>query len=631
MFERHPHSGDLRPGETSSSKQSLGLGNGCGGVPQLWPSIGMCLSCCWQVCSSNCTSEARQFLSHAAFRNSCELRCVCPSCPALPQHCREPTGIEADNVLPWIQCNNRPHILGPAVLRGPSTQLESSRVCRTLMNSSDGVKSLCDRLKHLGCCGLEYSSSYRSAPQQRACGVSPRQRSRALQLLRQPCSGDPREGGTSSQPGLGLANACGGVPRAKLSVDMYLGWYWQNRSCNCQYVSYFCACGAQSRWPHMLTNVSGGFRVPKILPRPRSGNCGVLPPRHKNPWQCIGRYPGRSQTVPLCSYESGPHLCACGALPRQQGRTLQLVWHPCSGDFREGGNSSSKPGPGLDSSCQQSHSNHISVPHSLVCGAFPAGLLTGRYGTGGTQLWQHAGRSQTVPLHPHASGPQSTSLRNQRQLSDESGGLGALHYRPRARAWSKDQVTLRSWGSCYLKVTVISKISRATCHLAKDPKARRRKHAPNVELAARAPAARVPAQGQMRPPSRKPRWSKGRRRLVQARRKPNHRRAPRSKPAQPKPKQAPSSSSSSTDTSDLVSSASSETDSRGIFQSPPTTPQMGRNQEDHTSMLGSNLCLPVLLFRAYSDSRPIRSPGYPPATHPPPVRTLQRGTHSSML
>ena len=477
------------------------------------------------------TSQPRSalisFLGQADFPASCAFSCVCPFCLELPRHCHGPTVIEAGGVLPRCrcQCFHRSHVLGPAVLRGPSTQLESSPVCRTLMNSSDGVQSLCDRLKHLGCCGLEYSSSYRSAPQQRACGVSPRQRSRALQFLRQPCSGDLRKGRTSSQPGLGLANACGGVPRAKLSVDMYLDCYWQDRSCNCQYASYLCACGAQPRWPSMFTIVSGGFRVPKILPRPRSGNCGVLPPRQKNPRQCTGRYPGSSQTEPLCSYGSGPHLCACGALPRQQGRKLQFMWHPCSGDFREGGNSSSKQGTGLDSSCQQSHSNHTSVPQSRVCGALPAGLLAGRYGTGGTQLWQHAGRSQTVPLHPHGSGPQSASPRNQRQLSDDSGGLGALQYRPRARAWSKDQVTLRSWGSCYLKATVISKISRATCHLAKDPKAGRRKHAPNVELAARAPAARVPAQGRMRPPSRRPRWSKGQRRLVTARRKPNHRRA----------------------------------------------------------------------------------------------------------
>ena len=59
------------------------------------------------------------------------------------------------------------------------------------------------------------------------------------------------------------------LPRATLSVDVYLGCCWQNRSCYCQHVSCFSACGAQPRWTHMFTNVSGGFRVPKILPRPR--------------------------------------------------------------------------------------------------------------------------------------------------------------------------------------------------------------------------------------------------------------------------------------------------------------------------------------------------------------------------
>ena len=41
LFERRPHSGGLRPAAASSSKQGPGLDHSCGGVPQLWPSLGM--------------------------------------------------------------------------------------------------------------------------------------------------------------------------------------------------------------------------------------------------------------------------------------------------------------------------------------------------------------------------------------------------------------------------------------------------------------------------------------------------------------------------------------------------------------------------------------------------------------
>ena len=105
LFARQQHLGDLCQGGTSSSKQGLGLDTGCGGELQLWPSISMRPDCCWQVCSRNCASEAQQFLGHAAFQNSCVLSCVCPSCPALPRHCREPTGIKTGSALPWSQCN----------------------------------------------------------------------------------------------------------------------------------------------------------------------------------------------------------------------------------------------------------------------------------------------------------------------------------------------------------------------------------------------------------------------------------------------------------------------------------------------------------------------------------------------
>ena len=84
LFTRRPHSGNLRTGGTSSSKQGLGLYSACGGVPQSWSSFGVCLDCGWPASSNDCTSEARRFLRHAAFRNSVELRCVCSSCPVLP-------------------------------------------------------------------------------------------------------------------------------------------------------------------------------------------------------------------------------------------------------------------------------------------------------------------------------------------------------------------------------------------------------------------------------------------------------------------------------------------------------------------------------------------------------------------
>ena len=149
LFTWRPHSGNLRTGGTSSSKQGPGLYSACGGVPRSWSSIGVCLDCSWPASSNDYKSEARRFLRHAAFWNPVELRCVCLSCPVLPPPCREPTGIEAGAVLKWSQCINRPHILGPAVHRGPGTQLTSSQVCRTLM-SNGGVKSLRHRPKHSG-------------------------------------------------------------------------------------------------------------------------------------------------------------------------------------------------------------------------------------------------------------------------------------------------------------------------------------------------------------------------------------------------------------------------------------------------------------------------------------------------
>ena len=153
-------------------------------------------------------------------------------------------------------------------------------------------------------------------------------------------SGDHREGGASASPGLGLASACGGTPRARLSVTMYLGWYLRHRSYDCQCVPYFYVCGTQSRWPHLLANVSGGFRVPTVLTRPRPGICSATPPRHQHFWS--DRHLGRSHTVPLSLYEPESHICACGVLPRRQGQ--QFVRHPCPGDFRQGRHSSSRPG-----------------------------------------------------------------------------------------------------------------------------------------------------------------------------------------------------------------------------------------------------------------------------------------------
>ena len=291
---------------------------------------------------NSCKSETQRFLSYAVFQTLCELSCECPFRLELPRHCRGPTVLETGGVLPrcWYQCFHRSHVLGPAVLRGPSTQLDLSQVCRIFMNSHDCMQSRCDRLQHLGCEGLAYFSNYRSPTQQHACGASPRHRSRASRLLRHRCSGDLREGGTSSKQGLGLESACGVVPRMMLSAGIHLGCYWQDRSCNYQYVSYFAACGTPSRWPHMLTNVSGGFRVSKILSRPGSSSGGVPPQRHQNPWSCC--CPGRSPTAPLSIYGPEPRICACGVLPRRQGQ--QFGWHQCPGDFQRRRHSSSRPG-----------------------------------------------------------------------------------------------------------------------------------------------------------------------------------------------------------------------------------------------------------------------------------------------
>ena len=512
LLARQKHLGDLCQSRTPSSKQGLGLDTGGGDERQLRPSIGMRLGCCWQVRSNNCTSEARRFLGRDAFQNSCELRCVYSSCPALPQHCRGPTGIADGATLPWSQCISRPHILGTAVHRGPDTQLTSPQVCRPLINSSGRVKSLRNGPRHSGCYRLEHSSSYKSAPQRSACGGSPRQRSKTPPFLHQTCSGDLRQGETSSRQGLGLGNGCGGVPQLWPSIGVRLGCRWQVCSNNCttearqllRHAAFQtscklrCVCPSCPAIPQHCRELTGTEAGNVLLWNQCNNRLHILGPAvirgpghqpaslqvHRSLRNRNARFAcDRMVCSGCCKQErSGNHrpvarLRACGVSPRQKSRASQLMWPQRSGALWQGDLRFARASVPQSESCfRPSIGSFAGYLRPVSWSREPATL----------QSWARYCLKTTVTLNICHRVP---FLRVQCQPERDL----QLALPVALMQQDQDESTLTRRG---VPRTQAEQGAVAECHSRK--RNRRNEAAPLMHLAARAPAARAPARSPVR-------------------------------------------------------------------------------------------------------------------------------------